>query len=205
MPLELAWRSSPVASSHFSKPHLWPVCPTWPDSSPLPLPIPLLPSPSPLPTASFRLSLRSFRDRLAAASCAQISLPDLQLQSLTRTWTNTLWLQLLGALPLAGAARAAGAAEGPDRRPLYFRLRWIGVFIPADGHNCEVVHSVWCWCRTKQTVVGTLFLMAVGVEKESATLSHSLPVWFGVGGYGTRQGMLRECRGLLECLSWHVY
>lgn len=43
-------------------------------------------SQSPLRTPSFTLSIRSFRDRLAAASCAQIAaLPDLQLQSLTRT------------------------------------------------------------------------------------------------------------------------
>lgn len=30
-----------------------------------------------------------------------------------------------------------------------------------------------------------LFLITVGVQKESPTPNHSLPAWFGVGGYGT--------------------
>lgn len=51
---------------------------------------------------------------------------------------------------------------------------------------------MWFWCGTEQTWVepcdrityGMLFLITVGVQKESPTPSHSFPAWFGVGRYG---------------------
>lgn len=136
-------------------------------------------------TPSFRLSTCSLPDRLAAAYCAQISLPEPQLQSLTRPWTDRP--SLAAAAQSCATSRSCRSCPVTRSGAALFQAQVNGVLIPADGRNCEVVHFMWFWCRTKQTWVEpcdrityeTLLLITMKSQKESPTLQPQLAsvVW----------------------------